>query len=199
MLHHALGLIIQPRKQWRAIAALSDAQLARNLAYPVVLALIPSIAWYYGTTQVGWSIGKGDVLKLTSASALGIAGAMYVCVLGALAAIGYLVHWMSVTYGAQSSVVKGLALSGFTATPFFLAGVVGFYPQFTIDLLVALVAIAHGIYLLYTGIPIVMKVPEDRGFLFASAILGVALVMLMALMGVTVILWDMGLTPVFTD
>ncbi|TNF34573.1 MAG: DUF1282 domain-containing protein [Gammaproteobacteria bacterium] len=199
MIHHAFGLIFQPRKQWRAIAAQSDSQLALNLAYPILLAIIPSVAWYYGTTQVGWSIGDGDTLKLTHGSALGIAVAMYVCVLGALTGIGYLVHWMSVTYGAQSSLVKGVALSGFTATPFFIAGVVGFYPNFTIDLLVSFVAIAHGVYLLYTGIPIMMKVPEDRGFLFASAVLGVAMVMFMVLMGVTVILWDAGLTPVFTD
>ncbi len=199
MIHHAFGLIFQPRKQWRAIASQSDSQLARNLAYPIVLAIIPSVAWYYGTTQVGWSIGDGDTLKLTHESALGIAIALYGSVLAALGFIGYMVHWMSVTYGAQSSLVKGLALSGFTATPFFIAGVVGFYPHFTIDFLISFIAIAHGVYLLYTGIPIMMKVPEDRGFLFASAVLGVAMVMLMIMMGATVILWDMGLTPVFTD
>jgi len=199
MLHHALGLIIQPRKQWRAIATLSQRQLAASLAYPLVMALIPSIAWYYGTTQVGWRIGQGDPQYLTHESALGIAVALYLAILVGLAVIGYLVHWMSATYGAQSTVVRGLALSSFTATPFFLAGVVGVYPHFTVDLLISLLAIGHAVFLLYSGIPIVMKVPEDRGFLFASAVVGVALVMFMALMGVTVVLWEMGLTPVFTD
>lgn len=199
MLHHALGLIIQPRKQWRAIAALSQRQLAASLAYPAVMALIPSIAWYYGTTRIGWSIGRSDPQYLTHESALGIAVALYLAILIGLAVIGYLVHWMSATYGAQSTVVRGLALSSFTATPFFLAGVVGVYPHFTTDLLISLLAIGHAVFLLYSGIPIVMKVPEDRGFLFASAVVGVALVMFMALMGVTVVLWEMGLTPVFTD
>lgn len=199
MIQHAFGLIFQPRKQWRAISAQSDGQLAANLAYPLLLALVPSIAWYYGTTREGWTLEGGHVIRLTPESALGIAVALYVGVIAALAVIGYMVHWMSVTYGARSTPVRGLALSGFTATPFFVAGIVGLHPQFTIDMIISLVAIGHGVYLLYSGIPIMMKVPEDRGFLFASAVLGVALVMLMALMGATVILWDLGLVPVFTD
>jgi len=62
-----------------------------------------------------------------------------------------------------------------------------------------MIALTYAIYLLYTGIPIVMKVPEERGFLFSSAVIAVALVALIAIMGATVILWDMGAAPTFTN
>jgi hypothetical protein len=42
-------------------------------------------------------------------------------------------------------------------------------------------------------------VPRERGYLFASAALAVGLVMFIGLMGVTVMLWEMGAMPVFTD
>jgi hypothetical protein len=52
---------------------------------------------------------------------------------------------------------------------------------------------------MYLGIPIVMGIPEERGFLFSSAVLAIAMVMLICLMVGSVILWDIGAAPVFTD
>jgi hypothetical protein len=44
-----------------------------------------------------------------------------------------------------------------------------------------------------------MKIPETRGFLFASAVIGVSLVMLVCLLVATTLLWDWGAMPAFTD
>lgn len=55
------------------------------------------------------------------------------------------------------------------------------------------------VYLLYISVPIVMRIPSERGFLFASAMVAVGLVGFAALLAVTVILWEMGAMPVFTD
>jgi hypothetical protein len=41
--------------------------------------------------------------------------------------------------------------------------------------------------------------PKERGFLFASATVAVALVLMVSLMGLTVFLWEMGFSPIFTD
>ncbi len=41
--------------------------------------------------------------------------------------------------------------------------------------------------------------PRERGFLFASATVAVGLVLMVALMGAIVILWEMVTIPVFTD
>ena len=65
--------------------------------------------------------------------------------------------------------------------------------------MVAVLAVSWSLYLLYIGIPAVMHIPKEQGFLFASAIVAVCLVILIGMMGVTVVLWDMGLMPVFAD
>jgi hypothetical protein len=80
-----------------------------------------------------------------------------------------------------------------------LSGIVGFVPMFWIDFIVGMLVVSYAAYLLYLGIPIVMKIPEERGFLFASAVVAVGLVMAVVVMGATVMLWDMGSTPTFTD
>ena len=43
-----------------------------------------------------------------------------------------------------------------------------------------------------------MEIPAERGFLYASAVLAVGLIALVALLAMTALLWGMGLQPVFT-
>ena len=44
-----------------------------------------------------------------------------------------------------------------------------------------------------------MAVAPERGFLFASAVVAIALVGVVAAMGGTAILWELGAEPVYAD
>jgi hypothetical protein len=200
MIQHTFGLLTRPSAQWRTIADLPEDSFRTLLLYPCFLAILPAVAWYYGTSRVGWTVGdQGETIKLTVESARQITILFYLAMLGSVAVIGYFVHWMSDTYGADSSLTKGIVIVGLTSTPLFIAGLVGFYPLLWIDLLIGVAAVSWSVYLLYLGIPIVMGIPEERGFLFSSAVVGVALVILICMMVGSVILWDYGAAPAFTD
>lgn len=199
MFNHAIGLLLQPSTQWRKVSELPQATLTTMILYPCIMALLPAVAWYYGTTRIGWTVGDGDSIKLTTDSALAIVILFYFAMLAAVAVIGYFIHWMAATYGAESSFAKGLVIAGFTATPLFLAGATGFHPILWLDMLIAVVTVCWSVYLLYLGIPIVMRIPEERGFLFSSAVIAICLVMVTCIMVGSVILWDFGAAPAFTD
>tara|TARA_R110002049_G_scaffold49267_9_gene141174 strand:- start:777 stop:1379 length:603 start_codon:yes stop_codon:yes gene_type:complete len=200
MIQHTFGLLVRPSAQWHTVAAMNENTLRTLLLYPCLLAILPAVAWYYGTTEVGWTVGDhGETIRLTRESARQICILFYITMLVCVAIIGYFVHWMAATYGAESSTVRGIAIIGLTATPLFLAGAVGFYPILWLDMLIGVVAVSWSVYLMYLGIPIVMKIPEERGFLFSSAVLAIALVILICLMVGSVILWDFGAAPAFTD
>ena len=194
-----IALLLRPRHAWRHAATRLPSSVAAALVYPMLFATLPAAAWYYGTTQVGWRIAGGDAIRLTAASALSIAVLFYLAMVAAVIGVGGMIHWMARTYGASSTVGQGIAIAGLTATPLFLTGALGVYPLLALDLIVGLVALCHAVYLLYLGIPIAMNIPEERGFLFASAIAAVCLVAFIAIMGATVLLWDMGAAPVFVD
>jgi hypothetical protein len=144
-------------------------------------------------------VGTDEPIFLTSASALRIAILFYLTEIFAIWTIGGFIHWMSATYNATSTLIKGVAIAGFTTTPFLVGGAVGLFPILWLDILIALLAVTQSVYLLYKGIPIVMKIPAEQGFLFASAMIAVGMVILICIMCATVILWDMGFAPVFTD
>jgi len=194
-----LRVLYSPDSHWRGLSELPLNRFPSLLVSPFILAFIPSIAWYYGITEVGWRVGDGEPVRLSSESALPIIVLFYAAMMVSLGIIGYLTHWMSKTYGAETTIAKGIAIVGHVATPLFISGVVGFYPVLWLDLLIGIVAVSWAVYLLYTGIPLAMKLSSEQGFLYASAVAGVCLVILICIMVSSVILWDFGFAPVFVD
>lgn len=198
-LKHIWGLFAHPKQEWQAIR---DERCTIGTCYcshVLLLAAIPAVCGYIGTTMVGWQIGAREVVKLTSASAVQIAVIYYVTMLVAVFTIGKLIHWMGQTYGAKEALPQAIALAAYTATPLFLIGVMQLYPVLWLNFIVGLPALAYTVYLLYTGVPVMMGIPEERGFLFASAVLAVGLVMFVGLLAVTVILWGLDIGPVFAS
>ena len=197
MIQHIPALLFHPSEAWQKLEP--AAGRGSNLLFPVVMALIPAAAWYHGTSAVGWQVGGGEVIRLTTGSATHLIALFYLAMLGAVVAIGYFIHWMAESYGARSSLMHGISVAGFTATPLFITGAIGVMPALSVALPLGILGLGWSLWLLYTGIPVVMHVPRERGFLFASAVVAVCLVILIAIMCGSVILWDMGFAPEYTS
>jgi len=198
IIKHIFGLMYRPDREWQAISR-EEPNILTVMAHILVMALIPAIAWFYGVTEIGWRVGAGEATRITVDSMLIIIALFYLGILGALIGVGLLIHWMSVTYGARTSPAKAISLAAYTATPLFIGGILGFFPLLWLDLLLGTAAGCYAVWLLYLGIPHMMGVPPERGYLFASATMAVALVIFVSMMGATVLLWEFGAMPVFTD
>ena len=198
-LKHLIGILIHPTQEWQKIHDSEQSVAAIFFGHTALLALLPAVCWYIGTTAVGWSVGDQDAVKLTASSASIISVLFYLAMLVGVFVIGTLIHWMAQTYGAESTLAKGIALATHTATPLFIAGILGLYPILSLDLIVGFVALSFTVYLLFTGVPIMMDITKEQGVLFSCAILAVGMVGVVAMMVATVILWSMGAAPVFTD
>ena len=199
ILGHVWGLLSHPENEWKTIRK-ENCTIGRcYCSHVLLLAAIPPLAGYVGTTQVGWQVATREVHRLTPESARWIAVLSYITVLVAVFTIGKLIHWMGQTYGAKQTLPQCIALAAYTATPLFLSGIMLLYPVLWLNLLLGLPVLAYTVYLLYTGVPIIMGIPAERGFLFSTAVLAVGLVTLVAVLAATVILWDIGVGPVSTS
>jgi len=199
VLNHVWGLIFHPVAEWKSIKEERCTIGKCYCSHVLFLSAIPAIAGYIGTTQVGWSFGAGEVHKLTTHSALQIAILTYLTMLVAVFSIGKAIHWMGQTYGSKQTLPQAIALAAYAATPLWLVGFFFLYPMLWVNMVIGLPALAYTVYLLYTGVPVMMGVSKERGFLFASAVLAVGLVMLVAVLAVTAILWSMGVGPEVTS
>jgi len=196
---HMFGLLYHPKSEWSFIRKENYSLLQVYLRYAIFLALIPPASLFIGTTQYGWSIAGGDVMKMSVESAALIAVLFYFALLVGVGFVAYCTFWMERTFGADASLERCLIFTIFTSTPMFLSGFIGLLPILWLDVFVVLAAVCYSLYLLYVGIPIFMNIPEERGFIFASSILTVGLCALVGFMAITVILWGMGIAPQFVS
>lgn len=194
---NGFAVTFAPRRGWELVRQDAPGPARVLLLHTVPFALIPAVCWYVGVTRVGWSVA-GEVMRLTPDSALPMCVLFFLAMLAAVGFLGYMVRWMATSYGSTASWGRGVTLISYTASPFFLAGVLGLYPVLWVDIVVGCLVACYCIYLLYQGTSIIMNVPPERGFLYASAVFAVALVSFVALMGVTVVLWDLGPAPEYT-
>ncbi len=196
MINHVLGLLINPVIQWKKIRE-EDPSVQKLMIPVLILAAIPPVAGYIGTTTHGWSIGAGEPVMLEPGSALVLTILYYLAILAAIFSVALMIKWMGKTYGADQPFSRCLALSVYIPVPMLLIGIAQLYPILWLNLVIALPALAYTIMLLYTGVPVLMEIPKERGFLFSSAIAGFGMIGLVGMLAVTVFLWGIGLGPIF--
>ena len=194
---HVWGLLSQPAAEW---AKIRDRRCSISGCFSThisILALIPALAGFIGITQVGWQFGSQTV-KLDPDNAITVTIVFYLAMLFAVLVVGKMIDWMSQTYDVRQPLSQSIALSAYTATPLFLAGVFQLNPIVWLNFLIGLPVIGYTVYLLYTGLPIMMEIPEEKGFVFSSAVLGAGLVIFVGLLAALVFLWIGVINPTFS-
>ncbi len=196
ILNHLVGIYTHPKEEWQSIDRKHE-NYFYALSHIAVISLIPAIVAYYSAAYLGWSIGAGDVIKLTPQSALGMAVGMYFGLIAGVVGLAVLIHQLANAFDAQPTYTQSLELAAYTATPLFMAGFAGLYPELWFVMTAILVGVSYSVYLLYSGVPILMHIPEEKGFIYASSVVTCGLVLLVILMASSVIMWSMGFGPVY--
>ncbi|WP_211825575.1 Yip1 family protein [Kistimonas asteriae] len=199
MLNHVIGMFYHPHKEWDAIDHEIDRHERFYLSHLFLLAAIPGICSYLGATRVGWSPLGLDPVKLTPFSALLMSALSYCAIVGAIVFMGLFIHWMARTYGCHPSRGRCIIFAAYTATPLYMTGLLALFPSVSLSLFGILMGVSYAVYLLFIGIPHVMHIPFERGFLFASAIVCVGLVVLVSMKVISTLFWEVGFGPVFVD
>jgi len=194
ILNHIWGLYTHPKDEWQTIKKRHES-LLYSLIHILVVALIPAICSYYAAAHIGWTIGVGDPIKISQSSALMLAIAIYITLVVGVFTLAYLIQWMAKTFDSKPNFTQSLELSAYTATPILMVGIAALFPVLWFVTLAGLVAVSYSIYLLYSGVPIMMNIPEEKGFIYSSSVVTCGLVLLVAIMALGTILWTIGFAP----
>ena len=195
ILEHLQGNFLSSDTEWNRIRDKKITVAECFYKYVCTQAAIPAACAFIGATIVGWDIGDRS-FKFTVDSTIPLIIGFYLACIAAVAILGKTIHWMAETYGTHKDLSTCILLATTVASPLFFCGVFSIVPIPWVIFLTGLCAIAYSVYLLYTGIPVVMGINQEKGFLFASAVLTIALVTVVGILVATVILWAMGLAPI---
>jgi len=191
ILNHIWGLYTHPKDEWQTIEKRHES-LTYSMIHILVVALIPTICGYYAAAHVGWTIGVGEPIKLNQSSAQLMAIALYCALIVGVLALAYLIQWMAKTFDAKPSFVQSLELAAYTSTPMLMVGIAALYPVLWFVASAGVAAVCYSIYLLYSGVPIMMNIPEEKGFIYSSSVVTCGLVLLVGIMAFSAVMWSMG-------
>jgi len=196
ILNHIWGLYAHPKEEWQTIEKRHES-LSYSLIHILTISLIPAICCYYATAHIGWTIGVGEPIKISSQSAQLMAISMYFGLIIGIFALAYLIQWMAETFDAKPEFVQALELAAYTSTPLLMVGVTALFPILWFVAIAGLIAVTYSVYLLYSGVPIMMNIPEEKGFIYSSSVVTCGLVLMVTLMAATAMMWTLGFGPEF--
>jgi len=196
ILNHIWGLYAHPKEEWQTIEKRHES-LSYSLIHILTISLIPAICCYYATAHIGWTIGVGEPIKISSQSAQLMAISMYFGLIIGIFALAYLIQWMAETFDAKPEFVQALELAAYTSTPLLMVGVTALFPVLWFVAIAGLIAVTYSVYLLYSGVPIMMNIPEEKGFIYSSSVVTCGLVLMVTLMAATAMMWTLGFGPEF--
>jgi Yip1 domain len=151
------SILLTPKNEWNVIDGESDTPQSLLTKYVVPLALIGAIAGFIGYGLIGVSFlgvkvsgikwGLSMAIRLLITSVL----SYYIC--------SYVIDALAPTFKSEKNINKSAQLVAYAST----AGAVGaaFYILPALSFLAILAAI-YGIYLFYTGLPVLKKTPQDQ-------------------------------------
>lgn len=194
ILNHIFGLYTRPKGEWHTIEKHHE-RLLYSMMHVLVVALIPTICGYYATAHIGWVIGSGTPIKIEQNIALLMAISLYAALVLGILALGYLIQWMAKTFDSKPSFIQSLELAAYVSTPMLMVGIAALFPVLWFVVLAGLGAIGYSIYLLYSGVPIMMNIPEGKGFIYSSSVVTCGLVLLVGIMAFSAVMLTMGFGP----
>ena len=93
---HVWGLFSHPDREMQVINRENETISHHYTHHVLLMAAIPVICAFIGTTQIGWNFGDGTILKLSWFTGLALAVLFYGVMLAGVAVMGRVIWWMRV-------------------------------------------------------------------------------------------------------
>ncbi len=190
-----IRLLFQPTAVFEELSDTRPEPHSVFLKFLVWLAIIPPVFAYIGASNFGWRLGATEPLFVPAEDLVIISIAYFFMLLFGLVSTAIVAQWMASTYGARHSLGIHFALVTIIAAPLVVGSIIHLFPHVFLNIVVLIPTLMWSMYLLYKGLPIVLKISPERGMLMASALIGYLLVGAVSLLGLTVALWGRGIGP----
>jgi hypothetical protein len=168
------GMALAPADEWRKIAGEPIELVPVFTRYVMILAAIPVAA------SMIWLLFRAPV------TAIGVALVTYVVSIVMVFVMAKIIETIAPSFGGQPDADAALKLAAFYPTVGWVAGAANIIPW--LGGIVALAGSIYALYTLYLGVPIVMRVPQEKALTFTFAVIGVAILLFFAVGLVTAII-----------
>ena len=166
------GILLQPQKEWEVISGetTNTAELYKD--YIILLAAIGPVASIIGMTIFGISMPFIGTYRLPLTSSLSSAVVQYVLNLVGVYILALIIDYLAPQFAGTKDFNQSLKLAAYSYTAGWVTGVFAIIPALSPLMILGL----YGLYLIYTGIPILMKSPKEKALGYTVAVVIAAII-----------------------
>lgn len=167
ILSRAYGLLREPNKEWQQIKAEETTVQHILLGYVAPLAAIPPICDLIGSTLFN------RLLVIEPGEAIIRAVVTWVVSVALVFLLGLLINTLADQFEADRDDLAAHKVAAYSLTPAFLSGIFSLWPPLW---WLSLFALGAMVYIMYRGLPILMKAPQERALSYAASVTIAAMV-----------------------
>jgi hypothetical protein len=157
LLDRVNGILLTPRKEWAVIDTEAATVGSIYTGYVIPLALIPALAGFVAMSLIGFGF-VGTRIRSPIGTGLIAALVHYVGSLVAVYLLALIIDGLAPAFGGRRSQIQALKVSAYSYTAAWISAVFLVIPRVRVLGLLGL----YSFILLFLGLPILMKSPEDR-------------------------------------
>lgn len=165
LLQRAKAILLQPRQEWPIIEGEAASIASIYKSYIIPLAAIGPVAGFIHAVLFGNSF-FGITHRPSFLSALSTAVVSYIFTLIGVFLMALVIDFLAPRFGGTANRTNAFKLAAYSATAAWVAGAFQLVPGLGMLTVLGL----YGLYLLYVGIPVMMKAPEDKAVIYTVAI-----------------------------
>ncbi len=170
-------ILMSPRTEWQVIDAEPTTPAQLYTGYIVPLAAIGPIAQLIGYSVFGISVPFMGTYRVPIGSAITSALVTYILSLAATYVLALIIDALAPTFNGQRSQIQALKVAAYSSTASWVAGVFHLIPGLRLLTILGL----YSLYLLYLGLPIVMKAPREKAVAYTAVVILAAIVLFMVI------------------
>ena len=174
----AQNILLQPAREWSVIEKERETVTHLYTSYVVPLAAIGPVASIIGLSIFGISLPIGGSYRLPLTSAGWHAVTTFVLALVGTYVLSLIIDALAPKFLARKNSLQALKIAAYSSTPAWLAGGLNLIPSLAFLQILGL----YGVYLLYLGLPVLMKAPHDKAWVYTGVVI-VAAIVIFALIG----------------
>ncbi len=173
LIDRAKRILLQPQETWATIDREATDTATLFTRYAMVLATIPAVCGFIGMSLIGFG-GFGVTIRVPLVSGLVNMVVSYGLSLVGIFVLGLIIDVLAPTFGGQKNAIQALKVAVYASTAALLGGVFSLLPALSV---LGLLAALYSIYLLYTGLPVLMKSAPAKSVGYTVVVIIAAIVM----------------------
>lgn len=165
-------ILFAPKSTWPVIEAEETSVAELYVQYIMILAAIQAVAGFIGMTIFGVG-GFGVSVRVPVVTGLIQMVLGYVLSLAMVYVVALIADALAPSFGGQKDPMNALKLIAYSSTAAMVGGIFAVVPALGI---LTLVAALYSLYLLYLGVPTLMKVPQGKALPYTAVLVVCAIV-----------------------